>query len=381
MLHGPLQPSKHHADAALESRSITPSPRIHLHHPLHSYSEFGKLRSVIVGSPQGANHPEIDISFANFFTPPTDHSIRQSATGPVPPHIINEIEEDIGEFIKTLVAAGVEVLRPDPFDSTVTIKSPDWQTSQLYSLMPRDCLFVHGHLYLEVPSANRARFFEPLPFRAIAEAYERFPGKGATLISAPKPRLLDTTFDLNTPAFLPNTEILFDGANCVRLGKDIFIDINNSANMRGRDWLQHLFDEFGWGVKVHPMHLGLDHADVTLVPLRPGVILINPYRVNDSNLPELFKGWVQVKPSQLTDQTYGLSYPMASRGIGRNVFMLDENTAVVEKNQTCLIKELEALKFEVIPLQYRHGRTLGGSWHCITLDTNRDGGLEDYFGS
>ncbi len=36
-------------------------------------------------------------------------------------------------------------------------------------------------------------------------------------------------------------------------------------------------------------------------------------------------------------------------------------------------------KFTVIPLPYRHGRTLGGSWHCITLDTNRDGGLENYF--
>jgi N-dimethylarginine dimethylaminohydrolase len=72
---------------------------------------------------------------------------------------------------------------------------------------------------------------------------------------------------------------------------------------------------------------------------------------------------------------------MASKGIGRNVFMLDENTAIVEKNQTSLIKELEALSFQVIPLQYRHGRTLGGSWHCITLDTNREGGLENYFSS
>lgn len=30
-------------------------------------------------------------------------------------------------------------------------------------------------------------------------------------------------------------------------------------------------------------------------------------------------------------------------------------------------------------MPYRHGRTLCGSWHCITLDTNRDGAAENYF--
>jgi len=368
-------------DQALKARSALPPANLRLRHTLNSCSEFGRLRSVVVGSPHGANHPEIDASFANFFTPPAEPSLRKAVAGPIPARIIDEIADDIQAFVGVLTAAGVEVLRPDPYDSSTPIRSPDWQTSQLYSLMPRDCLFVHGHLYLEVPSATRARFFEPLPFRAIADAYERHPERGALLLSAPKPRLLDSSFDLNTPAFLPNDEILFDGANCVRLGYDIFIDINNSANMRGRNWLQQLFDELGWGVRVHPMHLGQDHADVTLVPLRPGVILINPYRVNDSNLPEQFKGWTRVGTSHLEDQPHGLSYPMASKGIGRNVFMLDEGTAIVEKSQTALIKELESLSFEVIPLQYRHGRTLGGAWHCLTLDTHRDGGLENYFSS
>jgi len=33
--------------------------------------------------------------------------------------------------------------------------------------------------------------------------------------------------------------------------------------------------------------------------------------------------------------------------------------------QLPLIRALEKRKFTVIPLQYRHGRTFGGSWHCI----------------
>lgn len=38
--------------------------------PLHSFDEFTKLRSVVVGTPFGANHPTIEESFENFFRVP-----------------------------------------------------------------------------------------------------------------------------------------------------------------------------------------------------------------------------------------------------------------------------------------------------------------------
>jgi glycine amidinotransferase len=362
----------------ISERSAVPLPKVTVQAPLNSCSEFGKLRSVVVGSAVGANHPRIESSFKNFFTWDEDADAAARAQGAVPQSIVDEIEEDIAEFIKVLVQRGVEVLRPQTYDSTALIKSPDWETEQLYSLMPRDCVFVHGRLYLEVPSPARSRFFEPLAFRDIAHAYRERSGSRALVLSAPKPRLLEDSFEPMRKAFLPNTEPMFDAANCVRLGRDIFMDINNSANMAGLHWLQDLFAGLSWDVKIHPMHIGEDHADVTLVPLRPGVILVDEKRTNPDNLPKQFKNWTQVRLSSVPEQPYGLTYPMASNGIGRNVFVLDEKTIVVEKNQSELIAKLEALDFEVIPLRYRHGRTLGGSWHCITLDTNRDGGFEDY---
>jgi hypothetical protein len=77
---------------------------------------------------------------------------------------------------------------------------------------------------------------------------------------------------------------------------------------------------------------------------------------------------------------YGLPYPLASNdGIGRNVLCLDPYTVVVDEIQLPLIHALERRHFTVVPLRYRHGRTLGGSWHCITLDTHREGQLIDYF--
>ena len=36
-----------------------------------------------------------------------------------------------------------------------------------------------------------------------------------------------------------------------------------------------------------------------------------------------------------------------------------------------LIKKLESRNFTVIPLELRHSRTLGGGFHCVTLDTQR----------
>ena len=349
---------------------------IELRHQLSSYNEFDPLRAVIVGSAVGSNHPEMDISMENFFTPPQDEKIKKTAVGKIPQIIVDEIQEDIAAFVQVLEQRGIEVLHPVPYDSSKEIQSPYWRSSQLYSLMPRDSFLVIGNVLLEVPSPTRARYFETFPFRHISEAYSN---RGALFISAPRPLLFEEAFDVTTPSFLPEKEPLFDGANCVRLGKDIFIDINNSANHLGYRWLQRLSDHLSLGITFHPMQLGEDHADVTLVPIRPGVVLINPKKVIAERLPPQFKSWTKIIIQDLVEQPYGLSYPLASNEIGRNVLMLDHDTAIVEKHQTGLIKELEKIKINVIPLQYRHGRTLGGAWHCITLDTHREGSLESYF--
>jgi N-dimethylarginine dimethylaminohydrolase len=37
-----------------------------------------------------------------------------------------------------------------------------------------------------------------------------------------------------------------------------------------------------------------------------------------------------------------------------------------------LIDFLEKNQFTVIPMQLRHSRTLGGGFHCVTLDLHRE---------
>lgn len=357
---------------AVAERTTTAGAR----HTLRSFDDFTKLRAIVVGSPQGANHPEIDISFENFFRPPNDMAVRNQAIGPIPKAVVDEIEEDITGLLHALGEFGVEVHRPLPWDSARPIRTPFWSCSQLYSLMPRDSLLVFGDLAIEVPSPTRSRYFEAFPFRPLLASYVE---KGAHYIAAPKPMLTEASFENDA---LSECEPLFDAANCIRLGCDVFVDINRSANRRGMEWLQGTLNYFSGGkVRVHAMSIGNDHADVTLIPLRPGVVLIDPLRVNKNNLPKQFATWEQVAVEEVTPtRNYGLSYPLGSNdGIGRNVLMLDMNTVIVDNMQVPLIRELERRRFTVIPLRYRHGRTLGGSWHCITLDTHREGGLISYF--
>lgn len=54
-----------------------------------------------------------------------------------------------------------------------------------------------------------------------------------------------------------------------------------------------------------------------------------------------------------------------------NVLVVDEHTVICDAAQPDLIKTLKSYKFDVIPLTLRHSRTLGGGFHCVTLDLVR----------
>ena len=55
-----------------------------------------------------------------------------------------------------------------------------------------------------------------------------------------------------------------------------------------------------------------------------------------------------------------------------NMFSLDSDTVIVDKNQRELIKQLEQHSMTVIAQELRHSRTLGGGFHCVTLDLLRE---------
>jgi N-dimethylarginine dimethylaminohydrolase len=54
-----------------------------------------------------------------------------------------------------------------------------------------------------------------------------------------------------------------------------------------------------------------------------------------------------------------------------NMLAVNPNTVIMDQNQPNLIDQLEQRGFDVIPLELRHSRTLGGGFHCVTLDLVR----------
>ena len=113
------------------------------------------------------------------------------------------------------------------------------------------------------------------------------------------------------------------------------------------------------------------HIDSTIVPLREGLVMVNASRVNMHNLPKIFDNWEVIWIDEVVEQGF-YQYPYASKWIALNLLVVDPYTVIVDKKQHKIIDILESYNFTVIPLELRHSRTLGGGFHCVTLDLIRE---------
>jgi glycine amidinotransferase/scyllo-inosamine-4-phosphate amidinotransferase 1 len=77
-----------------------------------------------------------------------------------------------------------------------------------------------------------------------------------------------------------------------------------------------------------------------------------------------------VTEDQIVAQDF-YQYPYASKWIAMNMLALNPETVIIDAAQTELITILKKHKIDSIPLTLSHSRTLGGGFHCVTLDTRR----------
>ena len=115
--------------------------------------------------------------------------------------------------------------------------------------------------------------------------------------------------------------------------------------------------------------------------MRPGLVLFNGARLNENHYPKIFEKWDKIFFDDVID--IGSSLPNGispcSPYIGLNLLSISEELVIVDINQTSLRKKLSSYGIESIGLNMRHARTISGGFHCVTLDTLRDGKREDYF--
>ncbi|MGO9274819.1 MAG: amidinotransferase [Terriglobia bacterium] len=355
---------------------------------VNSWNEWDPLQEVIVRSARGA----ADIGFEPALSPyfPPDSPGRAFRGQPVHPAVVDDAERQLDSFADLLRRLGVTVRRPDPVEHNLPAKTPDWEIACGHATAcPRDLLLVIGNEIIEAPMAQRARYFE---FRAYRSLLKDYFARGARWTTAPKPLMSEALyrergpggerFDFASGPSLTEFEPAFDAACFARFGRDLFWQPDLVSNEFGVDWLRrHLGPTF----RIHGIAFREPtptHIDTTLVPVRPGLVLINPERPCTNGALDRFaaNGW-QVVPAPPSVRTGRAPSRDVSNWISMNILMLDERTVVVEQAEKPMMDLMRSLKCEVIPCPFDRVYPFGGGFHCCTADIRREGTLESYFPS
>ena len=322
----------------------------------YATNEWDQLRKLIVGTANCAKIPQIDSSMRLVNYADVDN-IKDIPSGKYPAEVVSEANTDLEIFVNFLEGEGIEVLRPS------THKDPNPKNVSYYDYCPRDIMFVHGKHAIATPNPIRARAFN---YRTIAQHFPR-------IEVAPRyyEENLYNTECLGNPDVLALNEVApaFDAANIIRANDDLLYLVSNSGNKAGAQWLQE-----HTGLRVHTLEgvYSYMHIDSTIAFLREGLMLLNPSRIKDINvLPDAFKDWDYIMCPEPNEIGYYGNYNNASPWINMNLISINPNLVCIEENQVNLAKELEKHGIESMMLPTRHQRTLGGGFHCVTLDLER----------
>ncbi|KAL1521243.1 hypothetical protein AB1Y20_020915 [Prymnesium parvum] len=385
---------------------------------VNAWTEWGTLREVVVGDAHNAHfpprspalRPAINREGGQCFLEPDGSVVEAEGIGALlersvgwpagrkAQRTIDAANQQLDNLAAVLRRRGIAVRRPSGgVDWSAPIKTPFFDAPNQYcATCPRDIVATIGNVVLEASMSRRDRYFEVYQYRdMIREIWRADPAM--LWKAAPKPSCADRMYnsewwDLRTEEryaqmrnysfCITNEEPIFDAADIMRCGKDIFVQLSMTANAAGIEWLARELAPSG--VRVHtlrfPYDLAPSHLDCTFVPLRPGLVLTNPERPIAEEDAATFAaaGWRFLDAPQPTNP----SRPWASQSskwLSMNVLSLSPRVVVAEEQEVALHRLLEAEGFEVVKVPFRAVYEFGGSLHCATWDLARDDCCEDFF--
>lgn len=374
---------------------------------VNSWNEWDPLNLVIIGRPEGTNMPAPEPAWW-YDRPEGDYPL--PTYGPFPQEMIDKANEQMNYFVGRIEKRGakVERINIEPFMMNQPVSTPDWVQLNCHGVNNvRDVTMVHGNMVIEATTVRRSRWYEYLNLRSFWEQYFREDPE-MVWFAAPKPRLTDKSYVKNYYYYFHNVwsdeeklekarrsefqltehEPLWDAADAMRFGKDVFHQISTVTNKAGFDWLKRQYAALG--LRMH--HVTFDncphpwHIDCNLVPMNAGMCMYNPFWIPlQKELFELFKinDWELIPAAQPThvhkNRVYLTGMYEGTSWISMNTFSFDPKTVFVEAHETAYCEQLSKLGMEVDPIPYECVIPFGGALHCTTLDINRTGGLEDYF--
>ena len=303
---------------------------------INSCNEWDPLEAIVVGEASMANWPTTDSVFAGEMkestwkeTPPP--------SGPVPQHIVDQTNRELDTLCEALLRYGATVYRPRPMDFV--------EHKGLHNYCPRDRLLIAGDTVVDCNMMYPSRNQE-------IKNYYRLLADAKNIITMPR-----------------DQDMVLDAANICRLGDTWLFLVSASGNMKAHEWLQRKFRNVK--IELCNFYSGV-HIDSTITPLREGLVMLNASRVNPQNCPRAFDHWekIWITDEMIVPQDF-YQFPYASKWIAMNMLVLDPETVIIDAAQTQLITILKSKGIDSIPLTLTHSRTLGGGFHCVTLDTRR----------
>jgi glycine amidinotransferase/scyllo-inosamine-4-phosphate amidinotransferase 1 len=381
---------------------------------LNSHNEWDPLRVVVVGTVEGYT-PGLEFRQTH---PDVFERAAKVAQAAYPEWYLAEVAEDLEGLCAIFRQAGVKVLRPSWQEQSAGFSTPNWSAAGFDIYNVRDLHVVFGDTLVVSAPSSRFRLFETYAFHDLL--YRHFFVEGFRWVSAPLPRLrgeyrhevqrapspLEKTEDTlhqalshglsETFHYLDEDEIIFDAANIIRVGRDILFLISSTGNRKAATWLGSVL---GDGYRIHATNAyRSSHLDSTILPLRPGLVLLNGARVSEETAPAIFADWdrlffteVAPLPEQEVEFHQSVRLPayrqlqelgvgselnhISSPWAGLNVLSLDPGTVLVHDRQTAMIRMLEARGLTVVPVRMRHCYTMLGGLHCTTVDVVRNSSL------
>lgn len=361
---------------------------------VNSFNEWDPLEEIIVGNGFPAELPFDDITFKLFFHDNIygNKNTSFSDRWKISPKIIETHNYDIEQFVKLLKDNNINVRRPKTPANTVITKTLCWSSTNYPALNVRDLTLIIGNEIIETPVSARWRQFENDYMKDIFLEYFK---KGAKWTSAPRPLVTDNSYDLsriyktegakeyyNSLKFKYKNyldcgvEIMFDAANCIRLGDTILFNAPTEHERLGAEWLRrHLEGSF----KVWEVNIADNHIDSVFLPLRPGLALLTQDII--SKLPEQLQKWEFIMvPSEYNSEEKLEYLPIASQKIYCNILSISPNKIICMPEYYNILRDkLRKYNIEVIPNKIRYSRLFGGGHHCLSLDVRRKGEKESYF--
>jgi len=361
---------------------------------VNSWNDWDPLKRVIVGrADNSVISPEEPATSEKV---PVDAAMR-GMWGPRPLETVEKANAQLDNLVDVLEKHGVQVDRPTPLQWNQAIGTPDFRNDSMMTCMPpRDILLTIGSEIMASANSFRCRYFEYLAYWPLMNSYfEDDPEFKWT--QAPRPRLTDKSYKHNyydervsleerlertVAKDFVTTEVepMWDAADVMRMGKDLFIQHGLTTNRKSIEWFKRYYPDF----RVHAVNFPGDpypiHIDATFVPLRPGLIINNPNRPLPQEQRKIFEAndWQIVDAAQPAHGTPPeLCY--SSVWLSMNCLVLDPKTVICEASEVHQMEQMDKLGMNVIPVAFRDAYPFGGGLHCATADVYREGTCEDYF--